>query len=131
MRKRLLSPAVALALLAALAACGGSEYRQPQELTRALREKGVDCAGLQVKSGRHALRSFAEDASCAIEGEPVLIWTFEDSDAREEWFEFASDAFQVPYVLGSTWVIASRSGTALERVQEAIGGEVKRPGEQE
>lgn len=130
MRERLLCVAVTLSLVLALPGCGGSDYRRPQELTQALREKGVNCAGLQVKSGRHALRSFGEDASCAIEGEPVLIWTFEDSESRERWFEFASGAFQVPYVLGPTWVIASRSGSALERVQEAIGGEVKRPGEQ-
>ena len=115
-------------LLLALAACG-KDYKTPQELVGALREKGLNCSGLQVKSGRQALRSFGEDGSCVMDGEQVVIWTFNDSEERDQWFEFAGRAFEIPYAMGSTWVVASRSGTTVERVQKAIGGEVKRPGE--
>ncbi len=111
-------------------ACGGKEFDRPQDLVGALRDEGVSCSGLQVKTGRQAARSFGEDGSCVIDGEQVVIWTFKDGEERDRWFEYAGGAFEVPYLIGSTWVLASRSGVTLERVQKAIGGEVRHPGEE-
>jgi len=117
----------ALALTAALTACGGGSahnYSSPRDLADAL-----DCQNYNAESGAIAP---ADVATCRFDGEQVTLVVGDSPSQRDATIRFADEMARkfapkttaVP-VVGGSWAVITESRSAAQDVQAKTGGEIR------
>lgn len=91
-------------------------FGSAQEVTQALSEQGIVCAGLQV-SKANLLR---ESARCEVGDARTSIFIFETSDQRDEWLSFGN-RYSNDLIIGPNWAIDPPGGQK-DRLEDALTG---------
>ena len=117
---------IALVLVAFASGGCASEpesFATVRQVVTAMRDAGIDCAGLNTvaeprtrSAGRRSL--LKQRGVCSVDGESVVIGTFEDSDRRADWL--AVGGRLGPVAVGPNWVATSRSGKVVAQVVDAL-----------
>ena len=104
---------------------GGAEA-----VVRSLAAAGLDCTGLERRTPSTHV---AEQAKCRAGDDDVLIRLFATTAERDAFLKASGDvvgqmSFDVdspPRVIGSTWIVTTDTAATAQKIQAALGGELK------
>lgn len=136
------APAALLAVVViAVVACTGSpappgEASPPAAATSAtalaelLAADGLPCAGVAT---RQAVTHVAEEATCSIGLDDVIITTFRNADDRDRYLEASGNfteqlSFDIdtpPRLVGPTWIVTTDTRATAEKIRAILGGELR------
>jgi hypothetical protein len=114
---------VLVALVVTACESGPESYASARQVVRAMADADVQCASFESGNGIPApvggRRSLVEGRGvCSIDGQPVVIATFDNAEDRADWV--AVGKLLGPVAVGPNWVATSRSGKVVAEIAEAL-----------
>lgn len=109
-----------LALLVALAACGGGGSDGP--VTPASLASDLGCSGFTATTTEEL--GVREVGTCSLDGSSVRVLTFATNDARDT-FVTVAQQFGGIYVVVDQGAYGVESQSAAEKVKDKVGGSIK------